>query len=506
MKNILKLSVISGLTLVIILASIYAYFSISNGTEFSSFYVEKDGELVLYEFGTIFPAEDNDVTQYGFYGYFDRLGEEDMAVMIQLPDVMAFDVYVNDIKLYSLGDVDNPLTVARNHVYVILIDQNILYDSINEFRLVTSEREGTVLIFPPTLHEYQDAVSIAYTKNFILNKFFLVLIVITLLSNVLLFFLSRNLFERKYIFNIIIVISTLIIISTLQYYYFPITYRFVSFFMIKKISNIAMCLAIVLFYHLIDWYKGEFKKFHIFDIPFALSALSILFVQNYSTFPIVVTVHIVILLLSLLHLLFLIIKNKLVVFTPFIVIVIIGTLEMVFCFMGLIPNLYLIYISIFFIVFNMYILAYETYNSVQAEAMKDKLTGAYNRRYLDRYSFKSSTKICFVDLDKFKQYNDAFGHSKGDELLEDLVCSLGQIDFVDGNVVRYGGDEFLLLINTSDLEPFTRELEQLQKSLMKTYNGVSFSYGIGDYTGDLNQSIKNADVNMYIHKVSKNHK
>ena len=58
--------------------------------------------------------------------------------------------------------------------------------------------------------------------------------------------------------------------------------------------------------------------------------------------------------------------------------------------------------------------------------------------------------ILYADLDNFKYYNDAFGHDIGDFILVQFADLLNKICGPDGYVVRYGGDEFLVVIHSVD--------------------------------------------------------
>ncbi|HEY0557584.1 MAG TPA: sensor domain-containing diguanylate cyclase [Thermoanaerobaculia bacterium] len=83
-------------------------------------------------------------------------------------------------------------------------------------------------------------------------------------------------------------------------------------------------------------------------------------------------------------------------------------------------------------------------------SLRDPLTGCYNRRFLTEVEKRLGTADIWgtivVDVDNFKEYNDAFGHQKGDEVLARVSRFLQQNARVEDAVVRMGGDEFLLLL------------------------------------------------------------
>jgi len=128
----------------------------------------------------------------------------------------------------------------------------------------------------------------------------------------------------------------------------------------------------------------------------------------------------------------------------------------------------------------------------------DDLTHLYNLRYLDRVlevemkrsrRYKSSLALIFIDLDYFKQVNDNHGHIMGSQVLVEiadiLVESLRAVDVI----VRYGGDEFVVLLPNTPLKKATRVAERvrvairdfkfLQKEGLALH--IAASFGIASY-------------------------
>lgn len=96
------------------------------------------------------------------------------------------------------------------------------------------------------------------------------------------------------------------------------------------------------------------------------------------------------------------------------------------------------------------------------QAYYDQTTGIHNRRYLDEglkklMSTLSRAKcylsVMMIDIDKFKQYNDNYGHGKGDECLKEIAKILrNSLERVDDFVVRYGGEEFAILLPNTNAD------------------------------------------------------
>jgi diguanylate cyclase (GGDEF)-like protein/PAS domain S-box-containing protein len=105
------------------------------------------------------------------------------------------------------------------------------------------------------------------------------------------------------------------------------------------------------------------------------------------------------------------------------------------------------------------------------QAMRDPLTGLFNRRYLEEtlprelhraQRGKSPLCVVMLDLDHFKQFNDTFGHEAGDLLLRKLGQILQESLRKSDIACRQGGDEFLLVLADSTLEGTWKRIEQIR--------------------------------------------
>ncbi len=149
-------------------------------------------------------------------------------------------------------------------------------------------------------------------------------------------------------------------------------------------------------------------------------------------------------------------------------------------------------------------------------AIKDELTGLLNRRGLmlvggellaTARRIGSSLALCFLDLDRFKQVNDRYGHEKGDRVLQAFGATLLGAVRQSDTCCRLGGDEFVVLAMTSDPEAFTRLLSaSLQNSLANLFCAYDFNFSIGSITIEphdrrsLDELLAAADRQMYARK------
>ncbi len=154
---------------------------------------------------------------------------------------------------------------------------------------------------------------------------------------------------------------------------------------------------------------------------------------------------------------------------------------------------------------------------LSALSLRDGLTGLKNRHSL-RADFSNflgrSVHVIMADVDKFKTFNDSYGHATGDAVLKSLA-GIFMESFGSENCYRYGGDEFLVLCDTESKE-FERRLEkfrELAKSLtVQTPAGqtlkIGTSTGLAEGTLKSNESlrllIQTADKNLYAAKKNKN--
>jgi diguanylate cyclase (GGDEF)-like protein/PAS domain S-box-containing protein len=112
----------------------------------------------------------------------------------------------------------------------------------------------------------------------------------------------------------------------------------------------------------------------------------------------------------------------------------------------------------------------------------DALTGCLNRRYLDQLAgeFRQDPRgrygCIFVDIDFFKRYNDVHGHQAGDRVLVRMGRFLMRHVRAEEAVVRFGGDEFVIILLGADLNRTRRVTERLRSSALKSAP-VPFSLG-----------------------------
>jgi diguanylate cyclase (GGDEF)-like protein len=158
----------------------------------------------------------------------------------------------------------------------------------------------------------------------------------------------------------------------------------------------------------------------------------------------------------------------------------------------------------------------ELHLRLQEQAIRDPLTGLYNRRYLDETLERELSRakregypisLTMIDLDHFKLVNDTYGHKAGDEVLIALSTLL-QSQAREGDIpCRHGGEEFVLVLPRMSLEVASQRAEQWREAFgnMKTRHGefeigATMSIGLAtypDHAATAEDLIDSADQALY---------
>ena len=156
-------------------------------------------------------------------------------------------------------------------------------------------------------------------------------------------------------------------------------------------------------------------------------------------------------------------------------------------------------------------------NILSKQSLVDSLTGLYNRAYIEHALIVAKRNKRYVysgimlDIDQFKQINDEFGHTAGDEALENAAKILINSTDRDSLAFRFAGDEFIVLVrepvgNAEVLESKTIALEKRIRAEMEAFNSsgktpykVIFSIGHTMYDPTLEDDdfFRNMDAEMY---------
>lgn len=152
-------------------------------------------------------------------------------------------------------------------------------------------------------------------------------------------------------------------------------------------------------------------------------------------------------------------------------------------------------------------------NSIQNELIfRDKLTGLYNRYYLDNLKtelnrVKNTTfAVMMIDVNDFKSINDKYGHVIGDQALKETSDILVQSIGTSGTVIRYAGDEFVIILNAKDEGLISKKVENILLGFdrfnatgKREYDlSISIGYDVFDLKiTSMDKILADVDKNMY---------
>ncbi|WP_430009281.1 sensor domain-containing diguanylate cyclase [Methylophaga lonarensis] len=156
------------------------------------------------------------------------------------------------------------------------------------------------------------------------------------------------------------------------------------------------------------------------------------------------------------------------------------------------------------------------YEQAERESQHDALTGIGNRRLLERWFKRWSNSddsrqrlwVILIDIDNFKEVNDIHGHRAGDQVLQQLADMMTQLSRPQDILVRYGGEEFLLLAESPEPKYVVALAERLRQRFARTPHTLNdiqiphtISLGISELQPDedkpLEQALMRADKALY---------
>jgi diguanylate cyclase (GGDEF)-like protein len=152
---------------------------------------------------------------------------------------------------------------------------------------------------------------------------------------------------------------------------------------------------------------------------------------------------------------------------------------------------------------------YRVSQKLELSMITDPLTSVYNRHLLEKIVSGNALKfispderiaVAMVDIDDFKKVNDENGHYTGDLTLFYMGKKLSGETHKDDYVIRYGGEEFVIILRNCDINDAYKRMEQFRIDVENaTDRPVPFtiSVGISSYSGDYSDTLMKADEALY---------
>lgn len=148
----------------------------------------------------------------------------------------------------------------------------------------------------------------------------------------------------------------------------------------------------------------------------------------------------------------------------------------------------------------------------EQEALRDGLTGLYNRRAWDNFLMQEelrcsrygySAAVFVIDLDNLKYINDTLGHIEGDHLLKKTAQCLKSVVREQDIVAKIGGDEFVIMAVEADEKAVIDIAHRLQEALTIQQVSASLGFDVRHPTHGIIHAWNHADRKMYVHKMAK---
>ncbi len=426
--------------------------------------------------------------------------EKPIALVISHPSFQAFDVYVDGVLIGSVGDMQHGNSNIWNGIFYFPIDKQFLSD-----RVITITIKGYALYIhgfdiSPFIDTVSNVKRYVFVGNLVTNRIYnwaigasltvaISLFVLILLSGGVsnkkyYYFAFASLFSAIFYLDYTVILNLpvsyliykkLIIISAIMATYF--IHNGILATLYDERSNVPMfgnilswALVIVGILDLILGYNMvSFKKLYTyldFIIPVVFIYDTSLLAKEYVKRGSNVSREIEILLIGM-------------VTNSFFVVIDIFQL-----FRELYTSSYTLLVStyglmLFILVMN-FALIYD-YIDVYRKAMvqqkemshlrdisiKDPLTEAYNRKHLTDVLKSLAGDVCFLmlDIDHFKKVNDTYGHDVGDKVLKHTVGVIGVQIRSHDVIVRYGGEEFLIILTSCDTATGKLVAERIRKAV-----------------------------------------
>lgn len=168
--------------------------------------------------------------------------------------------------------------------------------------------------------------------------------------------------------------------------------------------------------------------------------------------------------------------------------------------------------NLFIVSFTDITSAMAKYLYLEEKSIRDNLTNAYNREFFQQ-QYKNFIKnfqkngyklaLAFLDIDYFKNVNDKYGHDIGDYVLKEFVKVINRFSRDDDILIRWGGEEFIMLLRVDSEEGLLKALEHFRKVIennkLENIDKITVSIGGTLYINNenINATIKRADQGVY---------
>lgn len=427
----------------------------------------------------------------------------------------AVEILLNGTNIFRIGNPAEPTANIWNDTFLVYLPEPESGENLLEIRL-TSASFPINFSIPPYILNFYEAQKKITVINFIYNNLLLVSVGGAVLVGFILILLSLTL-KKGWSAEVFSGLASILgALESFDYVFRLSTGGLDTFLIIKKILMISGYLGILVFVIGLEKYNhNRLTISRYLAIPTCVTIIFITFQSDLVKFSKLLLIFNIVMLLDMVIAITMIMSGKrgkswLIVPAVWLTL---GLIQMVIIQISGIAWPYVIQYVVLLstVLFGLNLLI--EFNRVYSEKLDlekridlDTLTTAYNRNILGKNISSQYDVLILMDLDNFKFYNDRYGHQQGDQLLikftEIVKSNLRPQDLI----VRYGGDEFLVLLNEISII----EAEQVAMRIRNQFEefgedeNLSVSYGIERIAHSLDSDLNKADRLMYAMKHAKN--
>ncbi len=472
--------------------------------------IHADGSAEEVNYPMLLPLKEE--TKATFQYHFPA-GTGDTLV-IRRPSANAMEVYVNGSMIDRLGNLDQPTANLWNSIQIFTLPDDLLKDNLLEIRLSTSSYDFGLSV-APYIEDFKTASYRAGIGRLLYNDLLYISMGGALIIGLVLIVLSFSR-EPKYRSEFFLgLASILAAFFCLDYTNRLVGGSFDFFFIMKKLMMSAGYLAALFFLIGMEFFTNQKLKFG--KVMANVTGLSVVLVIIAWNMVILNSMLMFLNLVQLINITATVVvlirhQNQKSWMSIPAILLSLSMLQMV-ALTALNLSLpfvmqYIILVSA--VVFGVSMISeynqlYRENYELEEKANRDPLTGVFNRNILKKITPHPQDVLVIMDLDNLKIFNDRYGHPEGDRLLISLMDTVRENLRQSDLVIRYGGDEFVLLLRDSNVEATERIVQRIRKqfSHKKSTEWVSFSYGIARVRGTFSETLARADQILYDMKSQK---
>ncbi|OAA28370.1 hypothetical protein AT15_04660 [Kosmotoga arenicorallina S304] len=425
------------------------------------------------------------------------------AIMLSCVSNHGMRIYLNGTLLKEIGDFESGTANIWNYSHLVRLDEGLLKDT-NTLTLEMKVAYDVGIQRAPLIVKYAKVSWRNGILNFFISDIYLLAMGGGIILGAVLLVFGLSVPGDHVHFVYIATASLLSSVFLLEFVYRETTGNMDSLLLFEKATLAAGLVAIAFLVLGVSKFVGAKRKFSILIFASNLSGVVFFFlIPNLITLKKMQIVYDLLFVVSAITLAIMVFKyrKKYLIFsaTFFSAAILYSVIAELTGIQGIYISGYGVLIaSLGFGValIENYRDIYKKVELIHKKSLIDPLTGVFNRGILQEIPDFNDDVVVMIDLDNFKEINDKYGHEAGDKALVTFVEKARENLRKKDIIVRYGGDEFLLILKNCD-EFEALDIVNRITSALENISRLKYSYGIARIENDLYDAIRLADERMY---------